>query len=213
MKLLLVDDHPLVAQGLSAVLQHEPEFELAGFATTGKEALAHYEIVKPDMLLVDLRLPGESGLDVIRTLRKKYPDAKCVVLTSSSAAHEVKEAIGLGVDGYVLKDALPEELLEALKRIAVGRKYYDAKAMEVFVEIGVSGAALLKELTEREIEVLKELAAGRSNKQIAGKLWIADSTVKKHISAILAKLNLTDRTQAALFAVEHGLGANANGHG
>jgi len=210
LKLLLVDDHPLVAQGLQAVLQHDPTFEIAGYATNGVEALELCEQVQPDMILVDLRLPGESGLDIIRALRAAGHKAKCVVLTTSSAVHEVREALEMGVDGYVLKEALPDELLAALKRISEGRKHYDPKAMDAMIRSQGSSAALLRDLTERELEVLRQLAGGMANKLIADKLYITENTVKKHISSILVKLHLSDRTQAALFAVQHGVGPNGD---
>jgi DNA-binding NarL/FixJ family response regulator len=193
------------------VLHYEPEFEIVGFATNGRDALRLCAEVEPDMVLVDLRLPGESGLDIIRSLRASHFRGKCVVLTSSSLKHEVREALEMGVDGYVLKEALPDELLAALKRISMGRKHYDPKAMDVMLKAESSDGALLKELTERELEVLQELAAGRSNRQIADRLYITENTVKKHISSILVKLQLSDRTQAALFAVQNGLGPNAAG--
>jgi DNA-binding NarL/FixJ family response regulator len=205
-KLLLIDDHPLVAQGLQAVLQYDSEFELTGFSTNGKDAEALCRDLKPDMVLVDLRLPGESGLDVIRTLRSQGVTAKFVVLTTSSAVSEVREALEIGVDGYVLKEALPDELLDALRRIGQGRKYYDPKAMEGLVQARSPDESLLAQLTEREREVLAQLASGLSNRQIAEKLFITENTVKKHISSILVKLQLSDRTQAALFAVHHGVG-------
>jgi len=202
-KLLLVDDHPLVAQGLQAVLKHEDGFELAGYATSGVEALRLLEETGPDMVLVDLRLPGESGLDIIRSIKDRRPTSKCVILTSFSTLGEVKAALEMGVDGYVLKDALPQELLSALKLIASGRKHYDPKAMEVVVQS--HGESPLSLLTEREIEVLRELAGGHSNKEIGERLFIAENTVKKHVSSILVKLDLNDRTQAALLAVKEGL--------
>ncbi len=207
--MLLVDDHPLVAQGLQAVIQHDDDFEIAGYATNKADAMRMYEEIQPDMVLVDLRLPGESGLDIISSLRKANASAKCVVLTSSSSVYEVREALDMGVDGYILKEALPEELLGALRRISQGRKHFDSKAMEVMVQAKGADAAAVKELTGREVEVLKELAAGRSNKIIADRLFITENTVKKHISSILIKLQLSDRTQAALYAVQHGLGPAA----
>lgn len=206
LRLLLVDDHPLVAQGLQAVIGHDTGLEIAGYATNGTDALRLFGELTPDMVLVDLRLPGESGLDIIKSLRATNARAKYVVLTSSSSVHEVREALELGVDGYVLKEALPDELLGALTRIGQGRRYFDPKAMEVMVRAETSDGALLRDLTDREIEVLQELASGRSNKQIAERLFITENTVKKHISSILVKLQLSDRTQAALYAVQNGLG-------
>lgn len=209
LRLLLIDDHPLVAQGLQAVLQYDSEFELAGFSTNGEDGERLFHDLKPDMVLVDLRLPGESGLEVIRNLRRQGATAKFVVLTSSAAVNEVREALEMGVDGYVLKEALPDELLDALRRIGLGRKHYDPKAMEGLVQAKTGDETLLAQLTEREREVLLQLASGLSNRQIAEKLFITENTVKKHISSILVKLQLTDRTQAALFAVHHGAGPRA----
>lgn len=202
-RLMLIDDHPLVAQGLSALIDQVPEFQFTGYAEDGSAALNLFREQRPDLMLVDLRLPGESGLDVIRTLRAERPDVKCIILTSSANLWEIREALRVGVDGYILKDTQPEDLLQAMRRVASGHRAYDARAMELVVRgetdnpIGAAG------LSDREREVLGELTRGRSNKEISQQLFISENTVKKHISSILAKLQLQDRTQAALFAVEH----------
>jgi DNA-binding NarL/FixJ family response regulator len=203
MKILLVDDHPLVAQGLRAVLQHEPDMELAASALDGREALRLAGEIEPDLVVVDLRLPGESGLDLIRKLMRVVPGARCVVLTSTMHLSDVREALEIGADGYVLKDALPEELIAALRLVKSGRKHYDPKAMEVLIRSRGSEERLLAGLSLREIEVLRCLATGMSNRQIADHLHITENTAKKHISSILLKLNLEDRTKAALFALKH----------
>lgn len=202
-KVMMVDDHPLVYQGLESVIEHDADLQLVGLATNTTLAASMYASLKPDIVLVDLRLPGESGLKFIKQMRQQGASAKLIVLTSSSWPDEVTEALALGVDGYILKDTMPDDLILAIKRVWSGRKYYDPRVAEIAVARSSSIAHVLKDLTEREIEVLRELATGASNRQIAERLFITENTVKKHISAILTKLSLEDRTQAALFAVEH----------
>ncbi len=202
-RVMVLDDHPLVYEGLEAVLQHDPQIELVGLAQNTASAETLFEQTKPDLVLVDLRLPGESGLGFIKKMKAKQVEAKMVVLTSSSWPGEISEALDMGVDGYMLKDSLPEELISAIKRVASGRKHYDARVAELAVQRTSSVANVLRDLTEREIEVLRELSQGLTNRQIAEQLFITENTVKKHISSILSKLSLEDRTQAALFAVEH----------
>lgn len=192
MKIIIVDDHPLVRQGLASLISMEDDMELIGECSNVKEALLMIEEKKPDMAIIDLRLGKESGLDIVTSSKKTT--CKFVILTSSAAYIDFKKSEELNVDGYVLKEALPEELLYALRLVHKGRKYYDPVLMQYKMQVGNNF-----NLTLREIEVLHKLGEGLNNYQIAKDLCISENTVKKHVSQILAKLNLQDRTQAALY--------------
>ena len=201
MKLLIVDDHPLVREGLAAVLSTESSIGTVEQASTSDEAINKILNLNPDIVLLDLRLDKDCGLDMIPKVRKDKRGCKFVVLTSSSDQKDFKRAEDLNVDGYILKDAYPEEILLGIKLVSRGRKYYDPSILEMMLKKRDSG--LVEELTPREQEVLKELGKGMSNRQIAQNLFITEYTVKKHVSQILAKLGLVDRTQAALYANEN----------
>lgn len=197
MKVIIVDDHPLVRQGLSSVLGTQEDIELIGECSNVISAIRLIYELKPDIAIVDLMLGKESGLDIVVEVRKSNLDIKFIILTSSASYENFIQAEKIGVEGYVLKEALPDEFLYAIRLIYRGRKYYDPELIELKREQEES--AYNEQLTEREIEVLKELSYGLNNKQIANKLYITENTVKKHVSQILAKLNLNDRTQAAIY--------------
>ena len=201
MKVAVVDDHPLVWQGIKAVLAAEPDMEPIGYASNGREAERLIQEQNPDVVLMDMRLPGESGIDIIKRIKPKAPSARFVILTTYAERQDVNAAISMGVDGYVLKEALPEEMLAALRLVAQGRPYFDPGVMQLMLA-NQQRAHELSELTEREQDVLRELAKGLSNKDIARELFVTEYTVKKHVSGILSKLGLKDRTQAALYAAE-----------
>jgi len=201
MKVVLVDDHPLVRKGLISVLSMEGDVEVIGEAGNIKEAVEIINNKRPELALIDLRLGDEYGLDIIR---KSNNDCKYIVLTSSTDEYDFKKAEEMGVQGYVLKEAFPEELLYAIRLVSRGRKYYDPVIMDQLMKSS-SKSDMKEELTPREIDVLIALGQGLCNKDIAKKLYITEYTVKKHVSQILAKLELTDRTQAALYAHSKGL--------
>ncbi len=198
MKIVIVDDHPLVRRGLAAVILMQPNLQFAGEATNGQEALLVIEETQPDLVLIDLKLADESGLDVIKAARARGVVSKFILLTSSASREDFLKAEEVLVDGYVLKEALPEELLFAIQLVYKGRKYYDPGLMED--KMRMSGSSPTDELTPKEKEVLIELGQGACNRDIASRLFISEFTVKKHVSQILAKLQVADRTQAALYA-------------
>lgn len=206
MKVAVVDDHPLVWEGLRAVLESQQDFELAGWAGSGREAEKLFAHLQPDLALVDLRLPGEYGIDVISKLRPLAPGCRFVVLTTYADPDDIRRATEAGVDGYILKEALPEEMITALRLVGRGRPYYDPAVMQLVMQRPGKENDPLRDLTEREREILDALARGMSNKEIASILQVTEHTVKKHVSSILGKLGLKDRTQAALYAVAHGMG-------
>jgi two-component system nitrate/nitrite response regulator NarL len=208
MQIVIVDDHPLVRSGLSSILSLDGAMEVLGEATNSREALTLFRTTKPDLAIVDLRLGNESGLDLIIEAKQQGTTCKFVVLTSSTEELDFLQAKEIGVDGYVLKEALPEELIHALRIISRGRKYYDPGVLDLVTQLRESpfeDDGHVEQLTPKEKEVLLELGMGHSNKQISQALYITEYTVKKHVSQVLAKLELADRTHAALYANAKGL--------
>lgn len=204
MRIVLIDDHPLVRKGLAFVLSLEDDMEVIGEASNIKEAVELMNRLQPDVAIVDLRLGNEYGLDIIERSKKSNLNSKFIVLTSSAGEQDFRRAEEVGAHGYVLKEALPEELLYAVRLVNNGRKYYDPGLMEEMMKTS-SKDGMVEALSPREQEVLLQLGQGLSNKDIAKKLYITEYTVKKHVSQVLAKLDLTDRTQAALYAFSNGL--------
>lgn len=203
MNVVIVDDHPLVRQGLNSILSIDRDIEIVGEAANIRDAVELIEKVHPELSIVDLKLGGENGLEIVRQSKSKNVACKFLILTSSVNAHDFKQAEVLGVEGYVLKEALPEEFLYALHLVAKGRKYYDPVIMDMVANDLREGP--IDDLTPREQEVLIALSQGLKNIEIAEKLFVTEYTVKKHVSQILEKLSLRDRTQAALYAYEKGL--------
>ena len=204
-KIIIVDDHPLVRQGLISLFSFEEDLNCIGKAATNDEAFQLIIENKPDIVLVDLRLGSESGFDLVKKVSSKNNFVcKFIVLTSSAHLADFHKAKEVGAHGYILKEALPEELLFAIRLVSSGRKYYDPGIMEIVMGDSEEDD-FVSSLTPKEIEVLRELGSGLSNREIASKLFISENTVKKHVSQILDKLQLSDRTQAALFANVKGL--------
>lgn len=197
--IVIVDDHPLIRHGLVAVISTQKDINIIGEATNTDEGVEYITRTKPDIALVDMRLRDASGLDIVKVCMEKVPACKYIILTSSVNEKEFRCAHGLGVDGYILKEAFPEEIITAIRLVYRGRKYYDPGMMDFMMNKDENNSYVEK-LTTRELEVLEALGEGLKNKEIAQKLFITESTVKKHISQLLAKLELSDRTQAALFA-------------
>jgi DNA-binding NarL/FixJ family response regulator len=220
-RLLIVDDHPVVRQGLRTFLATRSDFEVVGEAGDGETAVAEAARLRPDVILMDLVMPGVDGLDAIGRIRSADPDARIVVLTSFSSADQVLPALRRGAAGYLLKDAVPAEVEAAIRAVHRGEGVLDpGVTATVLAEVARPGAAAvaaaagsgpsdpgLASLTPREREVLALLGRGLTNAAIARELVVAEKTVKSHVSSILAKLRLADRTQAALFAARLGLPA------
>jgi len=205
-KLVMVDDHPLVRKGIEAATRLEDNIELLGCSSNIDEALELIAEHQPDVALVDLRLHDEHGLGVVQQGRKICAHTRYIILTSYATEEEIRGALEEEVDGYVLKEALPEELIAAIHTVGNGRKYFDPAVVQFAMSQGrLNKKPDLGELTPRELEVLKALGRGLNNRCIADELFISEHTVKKHVGAILSKLSLEDRTQAALFAVSRGL--------
>ena len=204
MKILIVDDHPLVRKGLEVAVALEEDMQVVGAVATSEDALSCIKELDPDIALVDLRLSGEHGLDIIKEARGINRKCRYVVLSSYVTQEEIRHAMDLHVDGYILKEALPEEVVTSLRLIAKGRKYFDPVVVQYALAYQDENNDI-SELTQREKEVLHALAKGFTNKDIADYLHISEHTVKKHLGQIFGKLNVKDRTQAALFAVSRGM--------
>ncbi|WP_199618136.1 response regulator [Paenibacillus alkalitolerans] len=203
MKIVIVDDHPLVRKGLTSVLEREEWIDLVGESETVEDALQLIERTNPDLAIVDIKLGDRSGFELVESLR--HLPCRFMMLTSSASAADLRRAEESGADGYVLKEAMPEELLLAIKMIERGKKYFDQGLLEALIRKEADDP--LEKLTPKEREVLSALGEGLSNSAMAKKLMISEFTVKKHVSHIFQKLNLSDRTQAALYAQSRGLAA------
>ncbi|HYZ93263.1 MAG TPA: response regulator transcription factor [Actinomycetota bacterium] len=203
----LVDDHPVVRQGLRTFLQTLDDIEVVGEAGSAEEALPLIADALPDVVLMDLVLGGMDGIEATRRVRESSPSVRVIVLTSFADDEKVFPAIKAGAAGYVLKDVEPSELAEGIRSVNRGEALVHPSVAAKLMQEVASGRSRAPggDLTDRELEVLRHIARGMSNKEIATELVIAEKTVKTHVSNILAKLHLADRTQAALYAVREGL--------
>jgi two-component system, NarL family, response regulator LiaR len=202
----VADDHPLVRRGLQTFLELQDDLELVGEAADGEEAVAKAERLRPQVVLMDVVMPRLGGIDAIRRIRETSPSTSVIVLTSFVDDEKVVQAVRAGAAGYLLKDMEPREVAEAIRRVSRGESLlHPAVAAKLMQEVARAGRRHAADvLTARELEVLRLLARGLSNKAIARELTVTEKTVKTHVSNILSKLDLTDRTQAALYAVrEH----------
>lgn len=204
---LIADDHPIVRQGISQILELEDDIEVVGKATNGEEAVKMVCNLKPDVVLMDINMPILNGIQAMQRLKEEGCESKVIVLTIHTEKEYLIKTVQLGALGYVLKDAESSILIEAIRKVHNGGTYIPSDLAAELIK--GYGAALKKsednELTERELEVLKAIADGMSNKEIASALYISEKTVKNHISNIFRKLNISDRTQAAIYAIKHGL--------
>lgn len=205
-RILLVDDHAIVREGLRALLDDEQGMHIVGEATNGDEAVEMAARLEPDLVLMDLKMPGLPAPDAIRTIRARNPRVHVLMLTSYAEDQQVQKVISAGALGYVLKDVAKAELLKAMTTVARGEPWLHAEAQRLLVNRMRKPSELnpLELLTDRERSVLKLLAQGQSNKNIGKTLQLTEGTVKGYVSNILAKLKLEDRTQAALLAVKLG---------
>jgi DNA-binding NarL/FixJ family response regulator len=198
-KILTVDDHPLLRQGIAAVIKGEKDMLIVGEASNGREAVQMFRSQRPDVTLMDLQMPDLNGIDAIVAIRQDHPQARIIVLTTYEGDALARRALKAGVVGYMLKDMIRTELLEAIRTVYGGSKYIPQKIAAELAEHYAQD-----DLSEREIEVLREVALGTSNKNIATRLFISEATVKAHIQNILAKLGASDRTHAVSIATVRG---------
>lgn len=198
--LLAVDDHPLIRGGLAALIGAESDMLLVGEAADGEAALEMYRELRPDVVLMDLRMPVMDGLSAIRAIRDEFPDARIIALTTYDGDEDIHRALSAGAKGYLLKDMLRTELLQVIR--SVHRGY---RVIPPAVAAKIAEFTPRMELTARELEVLQLMAKGRSNPEIAALLGRAESTMKVHVRSILQKLGTDDRTEAVTIAVRRGI--------
>jgi DNA-binding NarL/FixJ family response regulator len=199
-RILVVDDHFMVRMGLSSSLNVEPDMEVIAEAGSGAAAMEAYRKHRPNLVLMDVRLPGMNGPEAVAAILREFPDACILMLSTHSGEEEIYRSLQAGARGYVLKSAMREELLRAIREVRSGKRYLDPAVAPLLAE-----RLSHRSLTSRELEVLKMVAKGLGNKEIAGALNIAEVTVKLHVSHVLEKLNVKDRTEASTVAVKRGI--------
>jgi NarL family two-component system response regulator LiaR len=207
-RVLVADDHAIVRKGIRALLATEPDLEVVGEAKNGRVAVAEVERLCPDVILMDLVMPEMDGIEAIRRITDRDPEARILVLTSFAADDKLFPAIKAGASGYLLKDSDPKDLVGAIRQVYRGESsLHPAIARKLLQELSQppERGPAPESLTERELEVLRLVARGGSNRQIAAQLVISEATVRTHVSNILGKLHLASRTQAALYALQTGL--------
>ncbi len=212
-RVLIADDHPVVRQGLRTFLGIQDDIEVVGEAEDGTSAVTLAESLEPDIVLMDLKMPGADGLTALTELRARGVQARVLVLTSVTERGHVLPAVQAGAAGYLYKDVDPQALVQAIRAVHDGHVLFAPDAAEAMLRDGTADGGGgddrgLAALTEREREVLVHIARGRSNREIARALVVSEKTVKTHVSNLLMKLGVQDRTQAALYAVRHGVGTS-----
>lgn len=208
LKVLLVDDHEVVRLGIKSLLSHYPQFEVVAEAGTADEAVRQAAEYKPDVIVMDIRLPGKSGIDATREIVAAQPDTKVVMLTTFADDELLFDAISAGASGYVLKQIDSQELITALERIGRGESLLDpAVTQQVFKRMRETTrkaeSEAFAQLSEQELKVLALVAQGKRNKEIAEQVFLSEKTVRNYVSSILSKLSLSTRAEAAAYAVKH----------
>lgn len=199
-RILTVDDHPLLREGIAALVSGEADMTLVGEAANGQEALAQYRLHRPHVTLMDLQMPSMGGIEAIIAIRNEFPDARIIVLTTYGGDVQVLRALKAGARGYVLKGNVHKALLDTIRAVHAGQKRIPPElAAELADHTGEA------QLTAREVDVLRLIAAGNANKHIAAELFISEETVKSHVTNILEKLGVNDRTHAVTTAIKRGI--------
>jgi len=199
-RVLAVDDHPLLSEGIATMINSQKDMLLVGQAASGSEAIQRYREHRPDVTLMDIRLPDLSGIDAMIAIRTEFPDARVVMLTTFEGDVEIQRALEAGARGYLLKNMAPGEILDVIRQVHAGKKRIPPSVAAQIAEHMSD-----EELTSREVEVLRKVADGNRNKDIADLLFISEETVKVHIKHIMDKLRAKDRTQAVAIAVRRGI--------
>jgi DNA-binding NarL/FixJ family response regulator len=198
-KVLTVDDHPILREGIAAVIHGEKDMFIVGEASNGREAIEMFRSKRPDVALMDLQMPDLGGIEAIAIIRQEHPQARIIVLTTYEGDVLARRALKAGATGYILKDMIRTELLEAIRAVHLGRRYIPQRIAAELAEHYAED-----DLSERELEVLREVARGTSNKIVASHLCISEATVKAHMKNILLKLGASDRTHAVNIAMTRG---------
>jgi len=198
-RVLSIDDHPLLSEGIATMINSEPDMQLVASASCGREGIQKHREIRPDITLMDLRLPDLSGIDVMLAIRAEFPDARIILLTMFAGDVEIQRALAAGARAYLLKSMPPEQMVETIRKVHKGKKH-------VSPEIASHLAEHLADepLTNREVDVLRHVSGGNRNRDIAERLFIAEETVKVHIKHIMEKLGARDRTQAMAIAARRG---------
>lgn len=206
-KVLIVDDHAMVRMGISTYLQVEPDIKVIGTAENGKEAVKKAQSLKPDVILMDLVMPEMNGVEASKKILKNNPKQKIIILTSFIDDELVYPAIRAGATSYILKTGSAEEIIDAIHKAIIGKSVFEDEVADKIKKNPdkVKEQELFEALTNRELEVLRLIGQGKTNKEIGDELYISLKTVKTHVSNILNKLNVQDRTQATIYAFKHGL--------
>ena len=200
LRLLIAEDHFVTRMGLKAIFGAEPDIDIVAEADNGTDAIALYRTHRPDVAIVDLRLPGKDGVEIVKEIRAEFQDARIVILTGSEGSEGVYRALQAGARAYLLKDAKGSELVRALRDVHAGKKVLPPE-----VALRLAERMPQSDLSPRELEVLRHVADGKSNKRIADALGLSEATVRTHVSNILSKLGVDDRTQAATEALRRGI--------
>jgi two-component system, NarL family, response regulator len=199
-RILIVDDHPVVRVGLASMLGTQPGFSVVGCASSGEEALATLRTEVADIVLLDLRMPGMTGIQLLQALHKLKLQTRAIVLTSYETDEDVYRAVSAGAQGYLLKNTPQEEMVDAIRAVYAGKRYVPSHIAAHLAE-----RLMRTELTTREVEILEMLAKGLTNKEIGRALNISDNTVRNHVVSIIEKLDVSDRTEAATAAMQRGI--------
>jgi DNA-binding NarL/FixJ family response regulator len=199
-RVLVVDDHPVLREGIASLLGTEPDMQLVAEAMNGRDAIEQFRKHRPDITLMDLQMPGMSGIDAMAAICREFPDARIVVLTTYVGDVQVMRALRAGARGYLLKSFLRKDLLETIRAVHAGQKRVSPEIASQIAEHATDDS-----LTAREIDILRLIAAGNANKEIAARLSITEETVKGHVKNILAKLGANDRTHAVTIALKRGI--------
>lgn len=210
MRILIVDDHEVVRLGLRALLERHPDFTVVDEASTAREALQKVALHQPDVVVMDIRMPGRSGIEACEDIVSKFPDTHVIMLTSYAEDELLFDAISAGACGYVLKQIGSDDLIRAIETVGRGEALLDpAVTRRVFERVREAArqedVAAFANLTEQELRVLSQVAEGKTNREIAEVLYLGEGTIRNYVSSILGKLELTNRAEAAAYAVEHNL--------